>query len=111
LLHLLTAGYGTQCGCRHVRYYAALEGEQTTIGPRAPLACLQYRAPQLIAERLTRSVTPSGNLEVLDDRRFPRASRGQATRYGELAQAGAIPFSSTARRSLSLSARADEVIE
>jgi predicted TPR repeat methyltransferase len=30
------------------------------------LARLQYRAPQLIAERLTRSVTPSGTLEVLD---------------------------------------------
>ena len=30
------------------------------------LTRLQYRAPQLIAERLTRSVTPSGNLEVLD---------------------------------------------
>jgi len=30
------------------------------------LARLQYRAPQLIAERLTRSVAPNGNLEVLD---------------------------------------------
>jgi predicted TPR repeat methyltransferase len=30
------------------------------------LTRLQYRAPQLIAERLTRSVTPSGDLEVLD---------------------------------------------